>query len=69
MKKIRAGLKKKFAIPVEFFFYFLEVLSMYLIGGSAAVAIALGKFYLGGFLAVLCIGIVLRFKRGRVTDS
>jgi hypothetical protein len=42
---------------------------MYLIGGSAAVAIALGKFYLGGFLAVLCIGIVLRFKRGRVTDS
>ena len=38
-----------------------------LISGSA-IAAALGQFLLGGILAVLAIGMFLRFKRGRVSN-
>jgi hypothetical protein len=69
MKKIRAGLKKKLGIAIGGIVELAQHGFLYASGFSAAVAIALGKFYLGGFLAVLCIGIVLRFKRGRVADS
>lgn len=33
---------------------------------GAAVASALGNFFLGGVLAVLAVGVILRFKRGRL---
>jgi hypothetical protein len=38
-----------------------------LISGSA-IAVALGQFLLGGMLAVLAVGMFLRFKRGRVSN-
>ncbi len=38
-------------------------------GGSAALAILLGKLYLAAVLAALGFGIFLRFKRGRVDES
>lgn len=40
-----------------------------LFGGSAALAILLGKLYLAVVLAALGFGIFLRFKRGRVDES
>lgn len=33
---------------------------------GAAVAAALGNFFLGGVLAALAVGMFLRFKRGRL---
>lgn len=38
-------------------------------GGSAVLALLLGKVYLAAVLAALGSGIFLRFKRGRVTES
>ena len=34
--------------------------------GSAGIAVAMGKFMLGGVLAVLGLGVFLRFKRLRM---
>ena len=38
-------------------------------GGSAVLALLLGKLFLTAVLAALGFGIFLRFKRGRVAES
>jgi hypothetical protein len=46
--------------------FIVEGLANFGVWGSTAVAIALGKFLLGGALAVLGLGVFLRFKRLRM---
>ena len=50
----------------ESFIYFLEAGLRLSVVSGAAVAAALGKFLLAGFLAALAVGMFLRFWRGRV---
>jgi len=43
----------------------IDLLGTAAFGGGSMAGLALGKFMLGGFLAVLAIGVFLRFKRRR----
>ncbi|HEY9105042.1 MAG TPA: hypothetical protein VIN58_00070 [Roseateles sp.] len=43
----------------------IDVLGITAFGGGAAVGVAFAKFMLGGFLAVLALGVFVRFKRRR----
>jgi hypothetical protein len=43
----------------------VDLLGTAAFGGGSVAGVAFGKFMLGGFLAVLAIGIFLRFKRRR----
>jgi hypothetical protein len=47
----------------------LEIAIRYGLISGAAIAAAIGQFVLAGILAVLALGIWLRFKRGRVDRS
>jgi hypothetical protein len=66
---IRTWLKKQSAAATALAGQLAVTGAGYAFGGGAALAIVLGKFILGGFLAMLCLGILLRLKRGRVSDG
>jgi len=61
-------LKSRTARFVEGGLVLLEVAIRFGLVSGAAIAAALGQFILAGILALLAVGVILRFKRGRLTQ-
>lgn len=60
-------LGERFTLLFEGAAHLLDAATGFGLVSGAAVAVAIGQFLLGGILALLAVGAILRFKRGRVS--